>query len=120
MGDDIWPLPRLANRTGLRLATIERYSAELETHGVRLQDMPLDRAVIAVIAYQGGHTAPGISVLAAATYLPSTSWLVSVSAPGTYAAVFPSLLHATTFIADHPNGTYHLSPVGAMGLEVTA
>jgi hypothetical protein len=119
MGDDVWSVRRLANRCGVREAALARDLAELEAAGVYLREWQLDRAVIAVGAYRGGHGPHAIATLGQVPFLGSTAWLASTDNT-TDAHVFSTLLHATTYIADHPSSTWHLSPVGLMGLEVTA
>jgi hypothetical protein len=90
---------------------------ELEAAGIAVTGWGLNRAVIGIRAYRGGHTKDAIAVIGDLCYIGSTCWLVSGEQ---VAQTFSTLLQATAFIEDHPHGTYHLSPLAAMGLEAVA
>lgn len=117
MGDEKWSVRRLANRVGMPETSVRRYISELETVGIFITEWTLDRAIIALKAYKGGHGPQAIELLGHQPYIGTTTWLVS----GTDTArVFSNLLQATAYIDQHPHGTYHLSPIGTMGLEAHA
>lgn len=114
IGDLNWGSRRMANRAAIPETSVRRMIGELEAAGIAVSDWPLDKAMVALKAYRDGHSKHAIAALAGQPYLSSTSWLVSA---GAEARVFGSLLRATAYIDENPGVTYHLSPVGVMGLD---
>lgn len=115
LAEETWSVRRLASRTGMPQTSCRRLIAELEAADVRVTEWPLDRAMIGVKAYLGGHSVEAVRLVGLQPFIGSSSWLVSGDRS---ARVFSTLLQATAYIEEHPDGTYHLSPVGTMGLEV--
>jgi hypothetical protein len=115
--DGIWSTRRLATHVGIPNTSLQRLIDDLAVEGTAITNWSFDRAVLAVKAYKDGHTKKAITLIGSHPHIGYSSWLVSGDNTAT---IFPNLLQATAHIDTHPNGTYHLSPIGAMGSEVAA
>lgn len=118
LGDDTWSDRRLASRAGLGERAVTRELDALALAGLDVRAWPLDRAVVAVKASRAGHDAAALTLLVETPYLSATSWLVSTGEPGIPARLYASLLQATAWIEQHPFASFHLSPVGTLGVDL--
>ncbi len=114
-----WSTRRLAFQAGVPETTARRLIEELEQAGTHLTSWDLDRAIIGLRAFRGGHTPQAIKLIGEAAIIGTTTWLLSSPKGG--CKIFSTLLQATSYLESHTFGdTFALSPIGTMGQEVVS